>query len=48
MLPCITKRGDKYLARVEIEQDKFVRRTFDSEQAAYNWRLVQQHERAAL
>ena len=48
MLPCITARGDKYLARVEIAQDRFVRRTFRTESAAYNWQLIQKHGIAAL
>ncbi len=48
MLPCITPRGDKFLARVEIARDRFVRRTFGTERAAYNWQLIQRHNIAAL
>ncbi len=48
MLPCITARGDKYLARVEYHKDKFIRRTFSTERQAYNWQLIQKHNIAAL
>ena len=48
MLPCITHRGDKFLARVEYHQDKFIRRTFGTERQAYNWQLVQKTNIAAL
>ena len=48
MLPGITARGDKFLARVEYHQDKFFRRTFGTERAAYNWQLIQRRNVAAL